>query len=197
MHRIQTLLCPATLVEKELIARCIREEPKAQYELYKALFSLMMSVCTRYERNRQDAEAKMNIGFLKILNHLNDRKDNVPFELWVRRILINIVIDDHRKNKNRKSTEILKDDFPETDENVVNEYLHEMESEEFETLMKKLPEMSCRVFNLFAIDGFSHKEISDMLEMSEGTSRWHVSQARAQLQSDISKLAKKSMLQTK
>jgi RNA polymerase sigma factor (sigma-70 family) len=186
----------ATLVEKNLIERCIREEPKAQYEMYRALFSLMMSVCTRYERNRQDAESKMNAGFLKILTHLKERKEEVPFELWVRRIMINTVIDDHRKNKSRKTTETLTEEIGETDVKVVNDYLNQMEAEEFERMMQGLPEMSGRVFNLYAIDGFSYKEISDMLEMSEGTARWHVSQARTLLQKDIMTVVQKTLIQT-
>jgi len=186
----------ATLIEKNLIERCIREEPKAQYEMYKALFSLMMSVCTRYERNRQDAESKMNAGFLKILTHLKDRKEDVPFELWVRRIVINTVIDDHRKNKSRKAHESLKEEICETDETVVNDYLNQMEAEEFERMMQALPEMSSRVFNLHVIDGFSYKEVSELLGMSESTARWHVSQARMLLQNDIMLVAKKTMMQT-
>ncbi len=194
MRCIQTLLCPADLIENDLIARCIREEPKAQYELYKALYSLMMSICVRYEKNRQDAQSKMNEGFLKILTHLEERKDNVPFELWVRRIMINTVIDDHRKGKNRKATEVISDDIDDSDESVVNEYLHHIEAEEFEMMMNQLPEMTGRVFNLVVIDGFSYSEISEMLEVSEGTLRWHVSQARKQLQSELMKSAKKSMM---
>jgi RNA polymerase sigma factor (sigma-70 family) len=184
------------LVDQELISRCISEEPKAQYEMYKALYSLMMSVCSRYERNKQDAVAKMNEGFLKVLTHLQDRKENVPFELWVRRIMINTVIDEHRKDKSRKSIEVLKDDIDGAVEESVNEYLKDMESEQFEMMMMRLPEMTGRVFNLFAIDGYSHAEISEMLGMSEGTSRWHVAQARKELQDAILKEAKKSMIQT-
>jgi len=154
----------------------------------------MMSVCSRYERNKQDAVAKMNEGFLKVLTHLKERKENVPFELWVRRIMINTVIDKHRQDKSRKTAEVLTDTIEDAGEESVNEYLREMEAEEFDRMMKQLPDMSGRVFNLFAIDGYSHQEIAEMLNMSEGTSRWHVAQARKTLQENILNAAKKNMM---
>ena len=93
------------MVSEALIARCIREEPKAQYELYRVLHGLMMSVCKRYERNEQDAVACMNQGYLKVLKNLKKRRPEVPFELWVRRIMINTMIDAFRMNKERKAHE--------------------------------------------------------------------------------------------
>ena len=85
------------MVHETLIARCVREEPKAQYELYRALHPQMMAICNRYERNKQDAVARMNQGFLKILTNLDKRRPDVPFELWTRRVMINTVIDDFRQ----------------------------------------------------------------------------------------------------
>jgi RNA polymerase sigma-70 factor (ECF subfamily) len=180
------------LINDELIQRCISEEPKAQYELYRELYSLMMSVCVRYERNKQDAVAKMNEGFLKVLTHLKSRNEQVPFELWVRRIMINTVIDVHRKNKNRKESEVLSNELEMEPGEAVNEFIAEMEAEELQRMLNELPEMTGRVFNLFAIDGYNHNEIAEMLQMSEGTSRWHVSAARRQLQQSIMKEVNKT-----
>ncbi len=170
------------MVNERLIERCEREERKAQYELYRALHPMMMSVCSRYERNKQDAVARMNAGFLKILQNLGKRRKEVPFMPWARRIMINTVIDGFRREKDRKGFETIGDP-PEQNGSVnVNEYLAHMEAEAFENLLKELPEMSRNVFNLFAIDGYSHAEIAEMFGISIGTSKWHVAHARTVLQ---------------
>jgi len=177
------------MVTERLIDACIRRDRLAEEELYRALHPLMMSICTRYERNRQDAAARMNEGFLKVLLNLKKRRPEVPFEPWARRILINTVIDGFRKERERKAMETM--DLPvEADAgSEVNEYLRHMEAEAFADLLKQVPEMSRNVFNLFAIDGFSHAEIAAMLGISAGTSKWHVSNARQLLQQAIARLA--------
>lgn len=177
------------MVTEALIARCAKQESKAQFELYRALYGMMMSICSRYERNRQDATARMNQGFLKILTHLDERRPEVPFEPWARRIMINTVIDGFRRERDRKAHELL-DDAPEHPHHVnVNDYLQHMEAEAFARLLDRVPPMSRNVFNLFAVDGYSHAEIAAALGMSEGTSKWHVSNARAILQKALSQLA--------
>lgn len=184
------------MVSEALIARCQREEPKAQYELYRLLHGLMMSVCTRYERNEQDAVAGMNQGFLKVLTNLDKRRAEVPFELWVRRIMINTMIDTYRKNKERKAQETMETSVDESPAVEVNDYLRQMESEAFAQLLDRVPDMSRKVFNLFIVDGFSHAEIGDMLGISTGTSKWHVSHARHVLQRCIAQLAGKCAAKT-
>ncbi len=170
------------MVNDTLIARCAREEPKAQYELYRALYPQMMAICSRYERNKQDAVARMNQGFLKILTNIDKRRPDVPFELWTRRIMINTVIDDFRTQRQRKEQESLDAPLEESVLTEVNDYLREMEADAFATLLERVPEMSRKVFNLFAIDGYAHQEIADLLGISTGTSKWHVSHARQVLQ---------------
>jgi RNA polymerase sigma factor (sigma-70 family) len=177
------------MIKEELIARCGRGESKAQYELYKALYGLMMSVCGRYERNKQDAVARMNQGFLKILTNLDKRRPEVPFELWARRIMINTVIDEYRKDRQRKAEESLDAPLDEGTLMEVNDYLRHMEAEAFTALLQRVPDMSRKVFNLFAVDGFAHAEIAARLGISEGTSKWHVSHARQVLQQAIAQLA--------
>ncbi|MBK8499548.1 MAG: sigma-70 family RNA polymerase sigma factor [Flavobacteriales bacterium] len=177
------------MVNESLIARCLREEPRAQHELYRALYPQMMSICSRYERNKQDAVARMNQGFLKILNGLSKRKPEVPFELWTRRIMINTVIDDHRAQQQRKASETLDAPLESSTLAEVNDYLHHMEADAFAVLLERVPEMSRRVFNLFAIDGYPHQEIAQMLGISEGTSKWHVSHARQVLQNALARMA--------
>lgn len=177
------------MVNEQLIARCLREEPKAQYELYRALYPQMMAVCSRYERNKQDAVARMNQGFLKILTNLAKRRPEVPFELWTRRIMINTIIDDHRAQQQRKEAESLDAPLEGHALAEANDYLRHMEADAFAALLERVPEMSRKVFNLFAIDGYAHQEIAKMLGISEGTSKWHVSHARQVLQTALAHMA--------
>jgi RNA polymerase sigma factor (sigma-70 family) len=169
------------MIDEGLISRCIRQERKAQFELYRALYRMLMSICSRYEHNRQDALARLNQGFLKILTNLERRRPEVPFEPWARRIMINTVIDHFRKERERREMEQL--DTPQgPDPTNMNGYLENMEGEAFAQLMQRVPATSRNVFNLFAVDGYSHAEIAAMLGISEGTSKWHVAHARAILQ---------------
>ncbi|HQW98284.1 MAG TPA: sigma-70 family RNA polymerase sigma factor [Flavobacteriales bacterium] len=187
--RIRGRLSAYRMVDESLIARCIREEPKAQYEMYRALYGMMMSICSRYERNRQDAAALMNQGFLKILQNLGKKRSEVPFEPWARRIVINTVIDGYRKERERKEQETMEQPLEQIPTAEVNDYLRQMEAEAFAELLECVPKMSRNVFNLFAIDGFAHAEIAQLLNISEGTSKWHVSNARGILQQAIARLA--------
>jgi RNA polymerase sigma factor (sigma-70 family) len=186
----------AMTITDALLERCRRQEARAQYELYRALYPMMMGICCRYERNRQDAAATMNQGFLKILQHIDRRPDHVPFEPWARRVVINTVIDQFRRNKERKAQELLTADHTGHDSSEVNAYLGEMEAEAFASLLEKLPPMSRHVFNLFAVDGYAHAEIAELLGISEGTSKWHVNNARTLLQQAIGTMAAQRTLNT-
>ncbi|MBK9420835.1 MAG: sigma-70 family RNA polymerase sigma factor [Flavobacteriales bacterium] len=184
------------MVRDSLLADCIRKDPRAEHELYTALYPMMMSICSRYERNRQDASARMNDGFLKVLLNLKNRKPEVPFEPWVCRIMINTVIDNFRRERERKAHETMDAPVSEYAVAEVNDYLRNMEAEAFAALLQRVPEMSRKVFNLFAIDGFSHVEIAKMLGIKEGTSKWHVSHARQTLQQAIAQIARSTTAST-
>lgn len=177
-------------IEKRLLDACIKKKRKAQFQLYKNCYSMLMSVCIRYKKNKEDATEILNIGFLKILNNLHKYNDKAPFEAWIKRIMINTVIDEYRKEKKGRETIEYTDlgddkylnmhfDYNEADKNF--------DADELERILKRLPPVSKRVFNLHAIDGYSHKEIAELLEISEGTSKWHVSNARNMLKKMLGK----------
>jgi RNA polymerase sigma-70 factor (ECF subfamily) len=178
-------------IQEQLIKDCKRGDRKAQFQLYKSCFNVLMGVCMRYQKNEEDAKAILNQGFLKILNNLDKYQPEVPFIAWIRRIMINTIIDDFRKN--RKVKELIEyQDFSEngTFNSMVdfNEADKRFDAENLELLIKELPPMSRKVFNLFAIDGYAHKEIALMLEISDGTSKWHLNFARKKLQSMMKKM---------
>jgi len=175
------------LIDQDLIKRCIEQDRRAQYELYKKCFSMLMSVCIRYEKNRSDAEALLNMGFLKIVTKLDRYQTSIPFEAWIRRIMINTIIDEYRKNKKEQET-LEYTDFEDHHYNRSIDYNAAdklFDAEELQLMINDLPTVSQRVFNMHVIDGYSHKEISDMLNISIGTSKWHVSNARKLLKERI------------
>jgi RNA polymerase sigma-70 factor (ECF subfamily) len=176
-------------VDNQLLKAAANGDRKAQYSLYKVCFPILMSVCVRYRRDEQDAVTALNNGFLKIIQHL-DRFEvsGAPFEAWIRRIMINTAIDEFRREKKWREqtvfTGTMERDFA-NEQPDWNEADQRLNAQHLERMLQRLPPVTQHVFNLFALDGFSHREISDMLGMSEGTSKWHVSHARTQLQSWI------------
>ena len=172
-------------INQQLIKDCLRRDRRAEFQLYKSCFSVLMGVCMRYRNSEDEAVEMLNVGFLKVLNNLDKYSFTTPFEAWIRRIMINTLIDDFRKN--RKVKELIEyTDFSQnekyqdyTDYDRADKIF---DVEQLELLIRKLPPVSQKVFNLYAVDGYSHKEIADMLGISVGTSKWHLSSSRKKLQ---------------
>jgi len=181
-------------IDTTLLDRCARKDKKAQFELYKQCYSFLFGIGLRYKNNKEDADALVNLCFLKVLAHIDKYKREVNFKLWIRRIMINTVIDEFRREKlTKEKTDIVdfSDEVNKFDESVVNDFAKHADAEYLHQLIASLPPMSQKVFNLYAIDGYSHKEIGDMLTMSEGTSKWHLNFARTRLKELLEKAAKK------
>jgi len=153
-------------------------------------------------KHEEDAMALLNLGFLKILNKLDTYKTHIPFEAWIRRVMINTIIDEYRKNK-RYNEKTDKVDFGSSYTKfegmvVYNEAEDMLGVEEIERMVQQLPSAAQRVFNLYVIDGYTHKEIGEMLGISVGTSKWHLSDARKRLRKMIERvMAQRATLQQK
>jgi RNA polymerase sigma-70 factor (ECF subfamily) len=168
-------------VNRELIDLCIRKNRRAQNKLYELCFGILMSICLRYEKNEEDARYMLNVGFMKIITNLTKFTDEMTFEYWMRRIMINTLIDEYRKKK--KINEHFVNAELDSNYHVVsltswNSAELKFQAEELEIMIRQLPSDTQNVFNLFAIDGYSHKEISEKMSMPVGTTKWHVSKAR-------------------
>lgn len=176
-------------IQTELIEACRKEDRRAQFELYRVCYSILLSVCLRYERNKEDAEFLLNKAFYKILKNLDKYSENVPFEAWIRRITINTVIDEYRKNK-KDIVDYVEEPLQSAPNKAVdyNSADQKFDAEELQILIDQLPPISKKVFNLYVIDGYNHKEIAEKLNMSEGTSKWHLSSARKRLKALVLKL---------
>ena len=144
----------------------------------------MMTLCVRYTGNGQDATEVMNDGFLKVFKHIGAYEaDKAALYTWIRRIIINTAIDFLRKQRAYLDTEELQAGADEP--TIDNEALNKFSGEALLKLIRHLPAATGLVFNLYAVDGFNHREIGNLLSISEGTSRWHLSEARKQLKAII------------
>lgn len=176
-------------IELELITACLNNERKAQYELYKQTYGFMMSICRRYANSSYEADDLLNIGFLKVLTNLDKYQPKIPFAIWMRRVMINTIIDEYRKNVSHQEKMQYVEDYHDSSVTFdVNDALSNMNVDEIQKCIEQLPPTSQKVFNLFVIDGYSHKEIADLLKMTEGTSKWHVNFSRQKLQEMIANL---------
>lgn len=174
------------IIQPHLIDSCIKHDRRAEYELYKLTYSYLMSICLRYARDKDSAAESLNIGFLKILKNLTSYKPNIPFKSWIRRVMVNTLIDEYRKNKREKEKiSYVQEYYDSSDFSDVNEALSRLNYQQIVAHINLLPEATKKVFNLFAIDGYSHKEIGEMLMISEGTSKWHLNAARQKLKEYI------------
>ncbi len=172
-------------VSSQLLKNAQRGDRKSQYELYQLCFPALMGISLRYKNNRQDAVSAVNSGFLKIIQKLDRFRPEMPFEGWMKRVMVNTLIDEYRSERRWREVTHFSDNLEQhlpDEPHDWNEADLRFNAEQLEALLRRLPPTTQQVFNLFALDGFSHAEIGAMLHISEGTSKWHVSAARKQLQ---------------
>lgn len=176
-------------ITDQLIDDCCSGDRKAQEKLYKICFSPLINICHRFSNSKDDAAILLNESFYKIITQLASHDRNVSFLAWAKRITLNHCIDQYRK-KNRHQTRVMEDvdlevtegvedepfEVPEKDSPSHAEFLREVKEE-----ILSLPQPTQEVFQLFVLEGFSHKDIARLLNMKEGTSKWHVSNARKML----------------
>lgn len=170
---------------EELIDGCKKDDRKAQERLYRSFYESMIVLCIRYARNETDAKAVLNAGFFKVFKSIHKyNPQKATLYTWIRTIIVNTCID-HVKSV--QST-IVAGEIEETKavhtEPEVNAKLN---AADILQLIRRLPPATMAVFNLFTIEGYGHKEIAALLQISEGTSKWHLSEARKSLQMEIQK----------
>ncbi len=175
--------------EQEIIAGCRKKDRALQELLYKTYYSTFLKVCARYAKSMQDAEQLLNDGFLKIFTQIDHFKNAGSFAGWMQRIMVNTCLDFLRGTAFKEDLIMHVNSIPAEESNisVSNEAMESMEFKELVNIIQCLPAMTRTVFNLFVFDGYNHREISEQLDISEGTSHWHVHQARNLLQKKIGK----------
>lgn len=171
--------------EAELIKECIAGKPLAQKQLYQTYNRKMMGVCLRYTGNYNEAKDVLQDGFIKLFEKLGTFNGTGSFEGWMRRIFVNTALDAYRKNKQERQLLDIDDlgYFLSVKELVTDE----MAAEDLMKILQKIPLGYRTVFNLFAIEGYSHKEIGEMLGITESTSKSQYSRARDFLKNILEK----------
>ena len=170
-------------INKNLIEDCVANDRRAQELLYRQFYNPMMAVCFRYIRNREDAIEVLHTGFLKVFQNIGsfDETRSALFT-WIQTIMVRTSIDFLRK-KNPLAQSI---EWKETTEPEIQaEVLVNKSAEEILYFLNQLSPATAAVFNLHVVEGYNHNEISKLLRISEGTSKWHLSEARKILQQKI------------
>lgn len=185
-------------IDRALIQACVRQDRMAQKRLYEICFPELIRICMRYHRQEEFAVEVLNVGFMKILTNLDKYPEEVPFLSWARRVVINCLIDDYRKQKRYKNAIQFPDlqaqsEFQQYAEQVdYNDAEARLEAEDLMRIIDTLPELRRQIFLLFAVEGYSHQEIGEQFEIAEGTSKWHVSEARKHLRHLVEKYMSKN-----
>ncbi|RLD67117.1 MAG: hypothetical protein DRI84_03300 [Bacteroidetes bacterium] len=167
-----------------LIEGCKQNDRKTQEELYKLYFGLMMSIGMRYCGNWDNAMEVVNSGFLKIFTKIDSYQGRGSFEGWMRRTMVNTALDFIKQNTTHSES---IEDVNAYEENLFinNDAVFDLDKEEILKIVQQLPTMSRTVFMLNVMEGYKHKEISEKLGISEGTSHWHLQNARKLLKDKI------------
>jgi RNA polymerase sigma factor (sigma-70 family) len=167
------------MTEDLLIAGCIDNNPLAQRELYNRYSPKMLAVCYRFAHSREDAEDMLQEGFIKIFSQIHTFQNKGAFEGWIRRIIVHTCINVLKRNK--KFNDAL--DLEHAQETQSRENIPSiLQAKQVVECIRHLPTGYRTVLNLYAIEGFSHKEIGDMLDIGESTSRSQYTRAKAMLE---------------
>lgn len=165
---------------KQLIHNCKKQDIKAQEQLYRLYANKLFAVCLKYSNSYQQAEDNLQDGFMVIFDKIIQYQDKGSFEGWMKRIMINTALQKYRKQTVFEiiNEEQLKEPAIEIDEDLVSvDFLLK--------IIQELPDRYRQVFNLYALDGFSHKEISELLGISTGTSKSNLARARIILKEKV------------
>ncbi|MFD2572272.1 RNA polymerase sigma factor [Spirosoma soli] len=186
-------IIPFFTTEAQLVAALKRGESRAHKVVYERFAGKMLAVCTRYCANRADAEEVMLDGFMRVFEKIDQFRQDGSFEGWIRRIMVTESLMFLRKNKQWRQEIPIEEATVEPDyewaDTAVNEndLLH---------IVNQLPDGYRTIFNLYAIEGYAHAEIAEMLGISEGTSKSQLSRARTILQANLKKLELEVRLHT-
>lgn len=175
----------------QLIEKCKNHDTQAQSELYKLFSSKLFSVCLKYSRNYAEAEDNLQDAFLIIFNKVEQYKHKGSFEGWIKRIAVNTILQRYRQEK---VFEIVADD-------IVDDHEIELDDETISIdfllkIIQELPDRYRLVFNLYVLDGYSHNDIANMLDIQIGTSKSNLARARQILKTTIEDYKTKRRLRT-
>ncbi|HKJ06007.1 MAG TPA: sigma-70 family RNA polymerase sigma factor [Flavobacteriaceae bacterium] len=158
---------------KKLIKQCANNNRKAQEEIYQLFADKLFSICLKYSNNKQEAQDNFQDGFIVIFDKIGQYKFRGSFEGWIKRVMLNTILLKYRK---KNVLNIVTEEIP--DKVVVDVDTDKVSLDFLLNLIQELPDRYRLVFNLYVLDGYSHKEIAEMLQIAEGTSKSNLSRAR-------------------
>lgn len=167
-----------------LVEGCLKGDRKSQENLYHRFYAYGMSVCLRYTMSEDEAIEVLNDGFMKVFSNVDKFDESKPFHTWFRRILINTAINYYHKNKKHNQHQPIEEASHIA---IEQDILSQFSYQEIISIVQQLSPMYRTVFNLYVIDGYSHEEIAEVLEISVGASKSNLSRARANLRALLKK----------
>ncbi|MDX2302008.1 MAG: RNA polymerase sigma factor [Microscillaceae bacterium] len=173
--------------EKKIVKGCKAGKAKYQQILYERYYGKMLSLCMRYTQTREEAKDVLHDGYIKIFKSMKDFQEKGSLEGWIRKIVINTAINYYHKNKKYHANLYLEDECQDMlpldhhEEDIISKLSYD----DIIRFVRTLPPAYMTVFNLYAIEGYNHREIAEMLNISEGTSKSNLAKARMKLQKKI------------
>lgn len=169
---------------------CRANNRRAQELLYRQFYGFAMQIALRYSRDDADAADIVTEAFVKVFKSIRSFDDSkASFKTWLKTIVIHEGLD-HIKARSRFGTEMELDFEASAAPNINNAAIEQLEAKELMTIIQQLPPATHAVFVLYAVEGYNHREIAEHLQISEGTSKWHLSEARKTLQEKLKTLKK-------
>lgn len=169
-----------------LVIECVNGNVRAQHKLFEKFAGKMLGVCLRYAKNTEQAEDVLQDGFVKVFSKLKDFKNEGSLEGWIRRIMVNTALDQIRKNGKILGDTNIEDVGYKIENNAF--VVEGLMADDLMKMVQSMPTGYKLVFNMFAIEGYSHFEIAESLGISENTSKSQYSRARAYLREKIEKI---------
>lgn len=169
----------------ELLEGCKADNRKMQEMLYQQTASKMLAVCMRYAKDRMEAEDVLQMGYVKIFQKIKEYRGEGSFEGWMRRVMVNTAIESYRRNLRSLNVVPIEDAYEQPSTGFD---LSRLGMQDLMKVIQKLADGYRLVFNMYAIEGYSHKEIADSLGITEGASKSQLSRARAILREEIMKM---------
>ena len=178
------------LSEKNLLEGCLKGDSSCQKALYETYKVMLFRVCLRYAKDRQEAEDMLQDGFIKIYSDLHQFRFQGPLGAWMRRVVVNVALQHLRKHKNFQNMVDLE--YISNDHRTNEVATSNLNAEALTKLIQQLPVGYRTVFNLYVVEGYSHKEIAEMMNININTSKSQLSKAKATLRQQLERREVKS-----
>lgn len=168
-------------LDQEIIYKIQENDRKVILELYQQTFNVLMSAAVRYKSNREDQMSIVNTAFMKIITGIHHYKVGTAYFSWAKKIVNNTIIDDFRANRNYKALIDIDQKSYSSEQENYSSIDAQIEEEALQFMLNKLPPATKLVFNLYAFEGYTAKEICEKLGIGYETVKWHIKEARKRL----------------